>query len=336
MKRLHILILLLLTTMAISITGCASNAKQEEKTEPLAIYVTVYPLQFLVEAIGGETVDVQSIFPPGVDAHTYEPTSREMTQIATSDAFIYIGSSMEGFVASAADALADEAVQLIAMDDYKTLFMLNDTVTDVHDEHETEHHDHEADTHDEHEHENHEFDQHHTHLYNPHIWLDPLRMVEMAEIIYEHLIALHPTEKDLYEKNKTALIDLLRQLDASFTEMAATKQHKYIIVPHAAYDYWTERYGIEQIAISGISTTEEPSQKHLTEIIQKVENYDLDYVLYEQNTPNKLMDIIQEQTGVKVATIHNLAVLTDEDIANKEDYFSLMQRNIEVLDRVLP
>nr|WP_307479900.1 zinc ABC transporter substrate-binding protein [Cytobacillus purgationiresistens] len=36
-----------------------------------------------------------------------------------------------------------------------------------------------------------------------------------------------------------------------------------MIVPHAAFGYWEERYGVKQIAISGLSSEEEPSQKEL-------------------------------------------------------------------------
>ena len=33
--------------------------------------------------------------------------------------------------------------------------------------------------------------------------------------------------------------------------------------------------------------------------------------------------------------LHNLGVLTDDDIKNKEDYFSLMEHNIETLKKAL-
>lgn len=345
MKRVSI-VSLIISLIIISLIGCSNDTNQAEQEDKasgkLSIFATVYPIQFLIEEIGGDTVDVKSIFPPGVDAHTYEPTSREMTQIATSDAFFFIGSSMEGFVESAANALEAEKVKLIAMEQYEHLFIHNEHVEEVHADHEehheeahADHEEHHEET-DRHEHEHNDEDGHdHDHLYNPHIWIDPLRMIEMANIVHEELVALRPENADYYDQNKEKLIEQLEQLDQTFLELAEKKQHKYIIVPHAAYDYWTERYGIEQIAISGISTTEEPSQKHLTEIIQMAEKYQIEYVLYEQNTPNKIMNIIKEQTGAETETIHNLSVLTDDDIENNADYISLMEQNIETLDKVL-
>src|SRR5699024_11397532 len=49
------------------------------------------PLEYIASEIGGEHVHVETIYPPGVDAHTYEPTSKEITSLAKADAFIYLG-----------------------------------------------------------------------------------------------------------------------------------------------------------------------------------------------------------------------------------------------------
>lgn len=299
--------------------GCQQD-KQNSNNESAAlhIYTTIYPIQFLLKEIGGETVAVTTVYPPGIDAHTYEPTSRDMTKIATSDAFIFFGPSMEGFVQSAASALEGETVKLVSIEERAELFgegEFFDEMTEEDDHHSTD---------DDHHHDN-----------DPHVWIDPLRMVKMAKMIKEELILLEPTLENLYEQNTINLIERLEKLDHDFSEKMEKKQQKYIIVPHAAYGYWTERYGIEQIAVSGLSTAEEPSQKYLTEIITKAKEYDLKYVFYEQNTPDKLIEIIKEQIGANTVAIHNLSVLTETDINDQADYFSLMEKNISTLDAVL-
>ena len=47
-------------------------------TASLSVYTTVYPLQYFTERIGGEHVDVQSIYPPGADEHSFDPTQKDM------------------------------------------------------------------------------------------------------------------------------------------------------------------------------------------------------------------------------------------------------------------
>src|SRR5690606_31750821 len=107
------------------------------------------------------------------------------------------------------------------------------------------------------------------------------------------------------------------------------------VVAHAAYGYWENRYGIEQISIAGVSSTNEPSQKKLTNLIDLIKEKRISYILYEQNIHSKLADVVREATGAKELQLHNLAVLTDHDIKNKENYLSLMKRNAEVLDKAL-
>ena len=44
----------------------------------LSVYTTVYPLQYFTERIGGEHVDVKSIYPTGADEHSFDPTQKDM------------------------------------------------------------------------------------------------------------------------------------------------------------------------------------------------------------------------------------------------------------------
>lgn len=317
-KRRLIPILIFIVLITVIFTGCKKEELISSYNEAeLKVYTTIYPIQFIVQEIGSEVIEVNSVYPPGIDAHTFEPTTKDMTEIAMSDAFIYFGPTMEGFVASAAEALASEDVKLVSLEEYEELFtapqmdgvtVSSDSPTRSikpnHDENNR----------------------------NPHVWLDPLRMMVMTEIITEQLIELAPEREKFFRENKHNLVVRFQKLEDSFNKMVADKANKYMIVPHAAYGYWEERYGIEQISISGLSPTEEPSQKYLTEIIETAEQLNINYLFYEQNTPDKLIEIIQKEIDAEAYTIHNLSVLTEEDIENEADYFTLMEQNINVLD----
>lgn len=80
--------------------------------------------------------------------------------------------------------------------------------------------------------------------------------------------------------------------------------------------------------------TDEPSQRQLGELINAAQDYNLDYVLYEQNNEGKISRVIQDEIGAEAEVIHNMEVRTEEDIDNGEDYISLMQRNLETLVKV--
>ncbi len=294
--------------------GCTQdNEASTTNNDAMTIYTTIYPIQYAAERIGGKTVQAASVIPPGVDAHTYEPATQDMTKIADGDAFFYLGSGMEAFAETAASALESQDTVLIELGQHEEIF---------HTENGTEH------NHEDHDHHDHDHGDH-----NPHIWIDPLRMLDMTAVIKEELISLNPEHEALYEENYAALEQDLKELHDAYKAVLDEKTNKRILVSHAAFGYWESRYGIEQISIHGLSTSNEPSQKELTEIIHTAEEYNMDYIIFEQNVSTRVAEIIQEQIGAESLIIHNLSVLTDEDIEADEDYLTIMEKNLETLDQ---
>jgi zinc transport system substrate-binding protein len=321
----YITILLLL--LASFLTGCADD-KNNTTTESgkASVYTTVYPLQYFSERIGGEWLTVYSIYPPGADEHTFEPSQRDMMNLADSDVFFYIGLGLEGFVDKAESTLKNEGVQFISLGENLHLEVEN---------HEEETHEGESHEEDSHEEESHEHDTHQHGDIDPHVWLDPIYSKEMALGIKDSLVELMPEHKDTFEKNFKQLETELNALDTAFKETIGSGKHKEVIVSHAAFGYWEERYGLKQISISGLSSGAEPSQKELEQIVKTAKEKNLKYILFEQNVSSKLGEIIQDEIHAKPLPIHNLATLTDENIKNKETYFTIMEQNIDSLSKAL-
>ena len=248
-----------------------------------------------------------------------------MITIAKSDAFFYLGAGMEAFAETAAETLANQDVKLLEIGEDKSIFLKDEHGEKEHEE------EHNHDTDQATEHEEHE---HHHGDYDPHIWLDPLRLIDVSEIVKEELIALNPDAESMYEENFAGLKEDLTALDEAYKNVLDKKENKHILVSHAAYGYWEDRYGIEQMSINGLSSSNEPSQKELTNIINQTKEYNLKYILFEQNISNRVSEIIQDEVGAEAAVIHNLEVLTEEDIEQNENYLSLMEHNLEVLDKI--
>src|SRR5690625_7076632 len=91
------------------VIGCQQQSTQNTNI----VYTSIYPIQYIVEEIGGDAIKVESVYTPGVDAHSYEPTSREMTKIAKGKSFIYLGAGMEILAETAANALNNQPVELL-------------------------------------------------------------------------------------------------------------------------------------------------------------------------------------------------------------------------------
>ncbi|OCA91463.1 adhesin [Bacillus sp. FJAT-27225] len=313
--------LLILLFAAFLLAGC-SNDNDTENTknkETLTIYTTVFPLQYFAERIAGEHADVSSIYPPGADEHTFEPSQKDMIALAESDLFFYIGMGLEGFVDKAKSTMKGENVRMVA------------AAKDIHPEEnaEDEHEGHEDENENEHE------DGHNHGDVDPHVWLDPVYAKELAKSIKDELSKAKPNLKDEFEKNYTELIADLDELDQNFKETAANAKINKIIVSHSAFGYWESRYGIEQVPIAGMSTSSEPTQKDMEKIIKTINKYGIRYILVEQNVSSKLAEAISAETDSELLKVHNLSTRTDRDIKNKETYFTLMEKNLKTLEKAM-
>ncbi|ATO38091.1 metal ABC transporter substrate-binding protein [Geobacillus thermodenitrificans] len=304
--------------------GCQNEQDKnglETKKDTLTIYTTVYPLEDFTKKIGGDVVEVNSIYPPGAEAHTFEPTTKTIQQVADADAFIYIGQGMEPFAEKLKEALKNEPVRFLAAADSI------DLLESSHEEHgEDDEHAAPKGNGDEHEHHGDK---------DPHVWLDPIRSVKMAEQIRDLLIELKPEQKETFTANFNALKEKLEVLDQTFQQTVQSAPNKDILVAHAAYGYWEERYGLRQRSVSGLTPTNEPSQKQLVALIDWAKRHHIRYVLFERNIPAKTAEMIQHEIDAKALYLHNLETLTDEDRKQNRDYFNLMEQNIETIEQAL-
>ncbi|WP_262371989.1 metal ABC transporter substrate-binding protein [Rossellomorea aquimaris] len=319
--RMSLFLLLILV-----LSACGASSKQEDAGEKdkLEVYTTVYPLEDFTKKIGGEHVKVESIYPPGADEHTFEPSQKDMIKMADGDVFFYIGMGLEGFVEGSKSILENEDVVVVPTSEHVEL------------NHEEDHGEESAEEHEEHgdSHEDDHGDEH-NHDVDPHLWLDPVYSKEMAKTIADTLSKEMPEHKEDFQANLAALTKDLDALDAEFKDMAESAPKKTFYVSHAAYSYWEERYGLHQEAIAGLNTADEPSQQELKKIIEKGKEDNVQYILFEQNVSSRLTEVVQNELGAKALTLHNLSVLTEEDRNNDEDYFSLMKKNIETLKQAL-
>lgn len=314
MKKTLSFIVLALT--AILLAACGNDdSKSTNSSDKVSIYTTVYPLQYFAEQIGGEHVEVSSIYPPGTNEHTFEPTQQDMMKLADSDLFFYIGLGLEGFVDNAKKTLANENVSMIetthGIDEEK---LHASTAT--------------------HEHEHEEDDHHHGDV-DPHVWLSPVISQDLALSIKNELVKKDAKHKADYEKNYDALVKKLQQLDNDYKTMAKDAETKEFYVSHAAFGYIAGTYGLKQVSVAGLNSQDEPSQKELTQIVAQAKKDNIQYILFEQNVSSKLATVIQNDIGAKDLTAHNLSVLTKEDIAAKRDYFSIMEDNLETFKTAL-
>ncbi len=304
------------------LAACGSNTdsstSDDKKTE---IYTSTFATAAIAREIGGNQVNVKMIVPPGADPHSYEPTSKQLTEIAKGDLFLLTGTTLEPYSKKIQESLKGTDVRFIETSKDVTLLESDATL-----------HAHEEEEHTEDE-QAHEEEGHDHGKYDPHVWLDPVNAKAMARSITVALSKEVPKDKATFEKNLKAFDQQADALDKEFKQAVADGSKKELLVTHAAYGYLAERYGFTQLPIAGISPSDEPSQKQLAALVKEARMHDLKYVAFEETVSPKVARVIQKEIGAKSVTIHNLESVTKSQ--QNSSYFKLMEENVQTLEQAL-
>lgn len=324
--------------MLLSACGSGSTANQEDVEQANAqpaveqkmkVYTTLFAMTDFAQQIAGEKATVENIVPAGVEPHDFEPTAKDMIKLNEGDVFVYNGAGFEGWVEKALQAI--ESKDLVIVNASKDIELISAEEND-HEGHGSDDHADEEEQH----HDEHASEEEHDHgEYDPHIWLDPMKAKKQAELIKEALVQADSANASYYEDNFQALSQRFDELDASFKDLMANAEHKEIVVSHAAFGYLAHAYGLEQIAISGISPSNEPSQQQLKDIIETVKSHGIEYILFDSLVSGKVAEVVKNEAGAEALTLHTLENLTQEELAAGKDYFSVMEDNLEVLKKAL-
>ena len=315
--------------MMITLSACGNINKSEKKdvstNNKLKIYTTAFAFQSFTEQIGGKYVDVESIYPPGADMHSFEPTQKEMVNIAKSDLFIYSNQDMDPVAKKIAGSINNEHLKLPVAANLKQADLLSNH------EHDHEHEGHEAHE----EHDEHEGHDHEEGSKDPHIWLDPVLNKKMVKAIKDDLVKKDLRHKAYYEKRYKQLIADLDDINHKMKDITSNPKRDTVVISHDSIGYLANRYGFKQEGVSGMNN-EEPSQRDLMNIVNNIDDTKQPYVLYEQNISSKVTDVIQKESNTTPLSFHNMATLSKKEMNDKDiTYQSLMKENIKSLDKAL-
>lgn len=305
------------TTLMI-ITGCGSDGGSADgggispAEADLTVATGVYPLEWLVQEIGGDTTAVIQLTEPGAEPHDLELTGRQIAQVSEADIVFHV----EGLQPAVDDAATQEAAE--------TSLNVADVVSLRHVG---------EDDHDDHDHEHEGGDDHDHGDYDPHFWLDLDLMSQTAEALAERMGQAHPEGAEGYQEEAERVIGELDTLNQEYEDGLASCEHREVVVGHTAFTYLTDRYDLEQVGISGVNPETEPSPSQIAAITDIVNERDIPTIFTEPLTPPATADTIAAETGAQVKVLDPLEGVTDRSPG--DDYPSIMRGNLKALTTAL-
>jgi zinc transport system substrate-binding protein len=155
---------------------------------------------------------------------------------------------------------------------------------------------------------------------DPHVWLDPVRFARVAERIATAVGG-----------DARPLVARLRALDRQFKGGLARCAQREIVTGHEAFAYLAQRYGLRQVAITGLSPEAEPTPGELRHAIDEVRRTGATTVFTETLASPRIAETVARETGARTAVLNPVEGLTGSEQRHGEDYFTLMRRNLAAL-----
>ena len=343
LRRIVALGATLILTAGMSACGALKNDSSSTSSnhtiapgKTLTVSTSFYPIQYLAEAIGGPLVKVSTVTPSNVEPHDFELSGKETAELGKADLIAYV----PGFQPS-----LDKAVKEVGSG--PTVVDLSKPANLVHHEGVGEDHDHGHDHgheasgdasaaatdaataqsseagHDEHSHA--EGEEHESDL-DPHFWLDPQRMIAVAETLEASFSKVDPTNANDYKAGLDKLKTALNNLDTQYSTGLSTCQRTTFVTSHAAFGYMADRYKLTQASISGIDPETEPSPAELANIKSVVQSTGTTTIFTEELVSPTTAQAIAAETGAGTDVLSPL-----ESKPESGDYTDAMTTNLDRL-----
>lgn len=281
------------------------DAKLEADNQKPTVITSTFSLYDIAKNLAGDSANIVQILPAGVDAHSYEPSPKQVANFYDSALVILSGAGLEPWV----DGF-DFKGEVLDMSLHVELKKANE-----------HHHAEES----EHAHE----------AVDPHYWLDIKNMIVATEYISYELIKMFPKNKEFYINNKNKYINMLRKLDKDYKEKLFTCSLNTIVVNHNAFSYLSQSYDFEVEAISGLSPEAQPDAKTMISLIEYVKEHKLKTIFFESFASDKAIKSIANEAKVSVDVLFTLGNITADQEKQNLSYEDIMRQNLEKLSKAL-
>lgn len=298
----------------------------------LHVVTTTPILAEFAEHVAGDEADVESLIPPGVDLHSWQPSTSVARTVAGADVLIVNGYNLEESLLSIVfENASDDAEIVVAAAGLEALAGGHEHEGEEHadEEHEGEEHE------DEHAEEAHSEEEHAGEAGDlaraegdPHLWLSVPNAIHYVENIRDALVEADAEHAAGYEERAGAYIEELETLDGEVRETLTSipEGQRTIVAFHDAYQYLAHEYGLEVVAsVAPANPNQETSAQAIAEIVAEVRELGVRAVYKEPEFSGQSLDLIARETGTEVLTLYG--TVTDD----VPTYAEMMRANAESL-----
>jgi manganese/zinc/iron transport system substrate-binding protein len=249
---------------ALVLSGCTEGSFRapDVSGRDVRVVTTTNFITDLARQVGGDRVQVTGLMGPGVDPHLYKASARDVRTLRQADLVLYGGLDLEGKMDDVFEELGRRRPVTAVTDGIPRAKLLD---TDQADE-----------------------------TYDPHVWFDVSLWMDATREAARALTRVDPAGEATYRANAEAYLRELRALDREVAERIAAipRASRVLVTSHDAFRYFGRRYGLEVVAIQGISTATEATTADIERVAAVVAERRLKGVFLESSVPQQTIDAV--------------------------------------------
>ncbi|PRX45610.1 manganese/zinc/iron transport system substrate-binding protein [Prauserella shujinwangii] len=255
---------LVLTWVAANAVRAANEAVAAANGRPLIVTTTNF-LDDTVRRIGGEHIRTVRLMAPGVDPHLYQAKASDLHDMRRADAVIAVGLYLEGSLQRTLGEVGRAKPVLFAGEAIPEEKLLSPPADAAPEEE-----------------------------YDPHVWHDPHLWAYAVDAITAQLAELDPEHAAGYRQRgaeyRQRVLALADEVRATLDRIPP--RYRQIVTSHDAFRYFGRAFGMDVVAIQGISTQEEATTTDIGRVAGLIARSGVRSVFVETSVPRQTLDAV--------------------------------------------
>jgi manganese/zinc/iron transport system substrate-binding protein len=283
------------------LTRYANTSPLVQEREQFCVVCTTTIIADAVRAIGGDRICTITLMGPGVDPHLYRAREGDVHRIAGADLVLYHGLHLEGKLADLFEGMQAYVPTVAVSDRLETAVLRSAEVAG---------------------------------LYDPHVWHDINLWMVCVERVRDALVQHNPTHAADYMANAKTYIAELRTLDLWVHEQmdAVPRERRILVTAHDAFSYFGHAYGLEVVALQGISTESDVGTRDIIDLVQYIVSHKVPVMFVESSVPARAIHAVQQATEARGWLVKLGDSLYSDSLSDKKSgadtYVRMMHHNV--------
>jgi zinc transport system substrate-binding protein len=279
---------------ALTLISACHRGSPAADSSRLRVFVSIPPLQYFVERVGGERVQAEALVKPGQEPHTYEPTPQQVARLARARLFFRAGFPFENALVPRLESTMPE-LSIVDTREGITLRAMEEDEGHAGEEGGLD----------------------------PHVWMSPPLARRQAQTIRDALIRIDPAGETAYRAGFERFAAELDQVHAELVAALAPLRGRELLVYHPAFGYFAEEYGLKQVAVE--TGGRQPSARELARLIELAHERGIRVVFVQPQFSQAGARAVAEAIGGAVVPLDDLP---SDYLANLRDMARKIQEGL--------